>query len=137
MGKFDEALNYAGNDEWKTDQVLTKQGEHYLDQELYMKAAMVFAKTKSGKIETVALKFLLTKEHEALLLYLKSRLELVKPADKAQLTMIIVWLVELHLNKMGAKANAPRQSADLTNEDIEAVADALDDQTSEELAASR
>ena len=34
---------------------------------------------------------------------------------------------------MGAKANAPRQSADLTNDDIEAVADALDDQTSEEL----
>ena len=132
MGKFDEALNYAGNDEWKTDQVLTKQGEQYMDQGLYMKAAMVFAKTKSGKIETVALKFLLTKEHEALLLYLKSRLELVKPAEKAQLTMIIVWLVELHLNKMGI-ANAPRQSADLTNEDIEAVADALDDQTSEEL----
>lgn len=135
MGKFDEALNYAGNDDWKTDQVLTKQGEHLLELKQYMKAAMIFAKTKSGKVETVALKFLLTKEHEALLLYLKSRLELVKAAEKAQLTMIIVWLVELHLNKMGTASNAPRQSADLTNEDIEAVADALDDQTSEELLA--
>ena len=49
--------------------------------------------------------------------------------------MIIVWLVEIHLNKMGTGANAPKQTDDLSKNEIEAVSDALDEQTSEELLA--
>ena len=130
---FEKALKYCQNDELKKDQVLTKQASNLFDQGQYVQSAKVYALTRGGDFEAVALKFLLKEESEALLHYLRKRLELVKLSEKTQLTMIIVWLVEIYLNKMGAKSSAPRQTVEYTKEEIEVVSDALDDQTSEEL----
>jgi hypothetical protein len=132
---FSQALKYCHNDDLKTDQVWTKQASDLFDQQKYLEAAKIYAKTRGGNFEAVALKFMLIDETESLLIYLRRRLDLVRPSEKTQLTMIVVWLVEIHLNMMGAKANAARQTADLTNSDIEAVAEAVDHQTSEELLA--
>ncbi len=128
------ALRYCYNEETKLDQVYTKQASDLFEQQRYIESAEHYSKTK-GDFEAVALKFLLINETDALLLYLRKRLEVVRSSEKTQLTMIIVWIVEIYLNKMGAKANAPKQTAALTNEDIEAVSDALDDQTSSDLLA--
>ena len=132
-GDFEMALKYCQNDDLKKDQVWTKQASDLFDQEKFVESAQIYAQTRGGDFEAVALKFLLKEESEALLHYLRKRLDLIRPSEKTQLTMIIVWLVEIYLNKMGAKANAPRQTVDLFNEDIEVVSDALDDQTSEQL----
>ena len=114
-------------------QVWTKQASDLFDQGNFIESAKTYAKTRGSDFEAVALKFLLIDESEALLHYLKKRLEVVKSSEKTQLTMIIVWLVEIYLNKMGAKSNAPRQTVDLSEDEVEAVFEALDDQTSEEL----
>lgn len=134
-GNYEAALKYANGDEDKTDQVWTKQAEDLFARGQYVASAKSYAKTRGTDFEAVALKFLLINESEALLHYLRRRLDLVKASEKTQLTMIIVWLVEIYLNKMGAKMNAPRQSLELSNDDIEAVSEAIDDQTSEDLMA--
>jgi len=132
-GNFEKSLKYCYNDEKKMDEVWTKQASDLFNQENYVESAKTYAKTRGSDFESVALKFLLIDKSDALLHYLKRRLELVKSAEKTQLTMIIVWLVEIYLNKMGSKSNAPKQTTDLTDGDIEAVAEAFDDQTSEDL----
>ena len=96
------------------DEVWTKQASDLFNQEIYVESAKTYAKTRGSDFESVALKFLLIDKSDALLHYLKRRLELVKSAEKTQLTMIIVWLVEIYLNKMGSKSNAPKQTTDLT-----------------------
>ena len=96
------------------DEVWTKQASDLFNQENYVESAKTYAKTRGSDFESVALKFLLIDKSDALLHYLKRRLELVKSAEKTQLTMIIVWLVEIYLNKMGSKSNAPKQTTDLT-----------------------
>ena len=115
------------------DEVWTKQASDLFSQENYVESAKTYAKTRGSDFESVALKFLLIDQSDALLHYLRRRLDLVKSGEKTQLTMIIVWLVEIYLNKMGSKSNAPKQTTDLTDCDIEAVSEAFDDQTSEEL----
>ena len=110
------ALKYCYNDEKKMDEVWTKQASDLFNQENYVESAKTYAKTRGSDFESVALKFLLIDKSDALLHYLKRRLELVKSAEKTQLTMIIVWLVEIYLNKMGSKSNAPKQTTDLTGE---------------------
>ena len=130
---FENALKYCAHDEVKKDQVLTKQASDLFEKELYIQSAQIYAQTRGGDFEAVCLKFLLKEQNEALLHYLRKRLDMVRPSEKTQLTMIIVWLVEIHLNKMGAKGNVPKQTADLTNEEVEAAYEAFDDQTSEEL----
>ena len=78
-GDFESALKHCQGDEVKMDQVWSKQASQLFDQGQYVQAAKIYAKTRGGDFETVALKFLLIEQSEALLHYLKQRLELVSP----------------------------------------------------------
>ena len=115
---FEKALEFCFGDQVKMNQVLSKQADDLFQQEKYMEAAQVYAQTKGTDFESVALKFLQQKEHEALLHYLRKRLDLVKASEKIQLTMIIVWLVEIYLNKMSKSSNS-KHTKDLSEDDID------------------
>ena len=56
----------------------------------------------------------------------------VKPSEKTQLTMIVMWLVEIYLNML-SHHGANKKHVD--DEDDEAAEDAFNDQTSRELLA--
>jgi hypothetical protein len=59
---------------------------------------MHFAKTRRS-FEEIALKFVELEDKTALLNYLKKKLEAVV-GDKAQMTMIVVWIVDTYLAEM-------------------------------------
>lgn len=55
---------------------------------------------KHNRVEEICLKFLEIDHQEALKIYLKKKLLNLKPQDKTQITMIVLWVVELHLSQL-------------------------------------
>ncbi|XP_015595539.1 vacuolar protein sorting-associated protein 18 homolog isoform X1 [Cephus cinctus] len=100
-GEFELAKQYCKDNPAHVDQVLVKQAEMLFKNNDYQKSAMIYADTHSS-FEEIALKFLQESQIEALQVFLKKKLEGLKPQDKTQITMIVVWVVELFMNQMGA-----------------------------------
>ncbi|XP_023332203.1 vacuolar protein sorting-associated protein 18 homolog [Eurytemora carolleeae] len=82
------------------DLILTKQAEKLFDEKRYVESAMHYAKTKSS-FEEVTLKFMGVEEKNALTNYLKRKLEGLRPSEKTQITLIVLWLIEIYQNKLG------------------------------------
>ena len=136
-GDIESAEKYCLGDESKLDEVRTKKADNLYEKRKYVESALCYAMTNCS-FEEVALKFMRPEvENEgqtALLNFLKKRLETIRPSEKTQLTMLVVWLFEIYLNMIGNKTSQrPKMRGDIDNEDIEHVVDAFDDQTSEEL----
>ena len=136
-GDIESAEKYCLGDDSKLDQVRTKKAENLYEKKKYVESALCYAMTNCS-FEEVALKFMrpeVEKEGQtALLNFLKKRLETIRPSEKTQLTMLVVWLFEIYLNMIGNKTlQRPVMRGDIDSEDIEHVEDAFDDQTSEEL----
>uniref|UniRef100_A0A2M4ADN3 Vacuolar protein sorting-associated protein 18 homolog n=1 Tax=Anopheles triannulatus TaxID=58253 RepID=A0A2M4ADN3_9DIPT len=94
--KFDLALQYCNKNPAHRDIVLVKQAQSYFYAGNYFEAARIFSETTLG-FEEVCLKFMQVDGNEALLLYLRNRLSQLKPQEKTQITMLIVWIVQLYL----------------------------------------
>lgn len=62
-------------------------------------AADYYART-SASFEEVALRFLERGERDAVRAYLTRKLQALRPQDKAQITMLAMWLVEIYLNRI-------------------------------------
>nr|CAD7458172.1 unnamed protein product [Timema tahoe] len=93
-GEFELAKKYCRDNPAHIDQVLVKQAD------MYEQSALHYAETQSS-FEEIALKFLQVWEIEALKTFLIKKLEGFKPQDKTQVTMIVVWVIELFLNQLG------------------------------------
>ncbi|XP_058443568.1 vacuolar protein sorting-associated protein 18 homolog [Malaya genurostris] len=94
--KFDLALQYCNDNPAHRDMVLVKQAQSYFDVGDYLEAARIYSNTQLS-FEEVCLRFLQRNQNDALMLYLKNRLTKLKPQEKTQITMLIVWMVELYL----------------------------------------
>ena len=81
--------------------VLTRQAEQLYSEGRWVESAMHYAKTKSS-FEEVTLKFMDLEEKNALKNYLKKKLETLKSSEKTQITLILIWLIELYQNQLGA-----------------------------------
>ncbi|KDR19383.1 Vacuolar protein sorting-associated protein 18-like protein, partial [Zootermopsis nevadensis] len=99
-GEFELAKQYCKDNPAHMDQVLVKQAEMYFTNKLYEKSAVHYAETQSS-FEEVTLKFLQVWQIEALKTFLKKKLEGLKHQDKMQITMIVIWVIELFLNQLG------------------------------------
>ncbi|GFG37001.1 hypothetical protein Cfor_07076 [Coptotermes formosanus] len=99
-GEFELAKRYCKDNPAHIDQVLVKQADMYFNNKEYGKSAVHYAETQSS-FEEIALKFLQVWQIEALKTFLKKKLEGLKPQDKTQITMIVVWVIELFLNQLG------------------------------------
>ncbi|XP_053690859.1 vacuolar protein sorting-associated protein 18 homolog [Sabethes cyaneus] len=94
--KFELALQYCNDNPAHRDIVLVKQAQSYFDVGDYLEAARIYSNTQLS-FEEVCLQFLKRNQNDALMLYLKNRLAKLKPQEKTQITMLIVWMVELYL----------------------------------------
>ncbi|PSN40464.1 Vacuolar protein sorting-associated protein 18 [Blattella germanica] len=109
-GDFDLAKMYCRDNPAHIDQVLVKQAEMFFTNSQYEKSAAIYAETQSS-FEEIALKFLQVWQIDALKMFLKKKLEGLKPQDKTQVTMIVVWVLELFLNQLGSLRDAGREDS--------------------------
>ncbi|XP_078602605.1 vacuolar protein sorting-associated protein 18 homolog isoform X2 [Branchiostoma floridae x Branchiostoma japonicum] len=100
-GEYDLALAYCKDNPANRDKVLTKHAEHFFQEKQYDKSAMLYAQTQNS-FEEVALKFIQMDQQKALQTFLWKKLNGLKPVDKTQTTMLVTWLIELYLNRLGA-----------------------------------
>ncbi|KOC69473.1 Vacuolar protein sorting-associated protein 18 like protein, partial [Habropoda laboriosa] len=103
-GEFELAKQYCKDNPAHTDEVLVKQADMLFKNKEYEKSALIYADTHSS-FEGISSKFLQEWQIEALKTFLKKKLEGLKPQDKTQITMIVVWMTELFLNQMGELRN--------------------------------
>lgn len=92
------------------DQVLVKEADMLFENKEYDLSAERYAETQSS-FEEICLKFLQVDRQVALKIYLKKKLANLKAQDKTQITMIVLWVVELYLSQL---ANMRAQGKDLT-----------------------
>lgn len=107
--EFDLAIKYSKENPAHMDIVLVKQAELYFARKEYLKSAQIFSETRSS-FEGVCLKFLNINEYEALMVFLRNRIESCKPQDKIQITMLVVWMVELYLTQIARYSAVDLQS---------------------------
>ncbi|KAG7461333.1 hypothetical protein MATL_G00208930 [Megalops atlanticus] len=100
MNKFDLAKEYCRDRPECMDIVLAKEAEHCFQNKRYLESAKCYALTQNY-FEEIALKFIEVKEEEALKEFLLKKLNNLKPAEKTQITLLVTWLTELYLNRLG------------------------------------
>ncbi|XP_043488268.1 vacuolar protein sorting-associated protein 18 homolog isoform X2 [Polistes fuscatus] len=98
--EFELAKQYCKDNPAYIDQVLVKQAEMLFKNKQYEESALTYADTHSS-FEEISLKFLQEWQIEALKIFLKKKLDGLKSQDKTQITMIVVWVIELFMNQMG------------------------------------
>lgn len=98
-GKFELAKKYCQTSH-NMEQVLIKQAEHHFNKHEYKDSAALYAQTHNP-FEEVALKFISLEDKGPLQTFIMEKLISLKPQDKTQLTMLVVWLVELFLTSLG------------------------------------
>ncbi|KAL7027445.1 hypothetical protein ACKWTF_005444 [Chironomus riparius] len=98
--EFELAEKYSRDNPAHYDIVLSRIGDDFYERKLYIDASRVYSQTKKS-FEEVTLKFMQVNENLPLIYYLKSRLNDLNPAtEKTQITMLVVWLVDLYLTEI-------------------------------------
>ncbi|KAJ8929810.1 hypothetical protein NQ314_017407, partial [Rhamnusium bicolor] len=100
--EFDLAKKYSISNEACYNQVLIKEADMLFNNKKYELSAQRYAETQSS-FEEICLKFIQVDQQDALKLFLRSKLDTLKPQDKTQITMIVIWVVELYLIKLEEK----------------------------------
>ena len=102
QGRHEEALNIVKKDGMAEaeDVVLTAQAELAYNQGNLTESALKYAKTKAG-FEEVTLKFVDLEDKRALKLYLRKKLEALDSRDATQITLLVIWLIEIYQNELG------------------------------------
>lgn len=100
--QFDLAKKYSRSNEACYNQVLIKEADMLFNNKQYELSAQRYAETQSS-FEEICLKFIQVDQQDALKLFLRSKLDTLKPQDKTQITMIVIWVVELYLTKLEEK----------------------------------
>lgn len=100
INEFDLAKKYSEDNPAHHDIVLSRIADDLYDKKRFIESAKVYSQTKKS-FEEITLKFLKIGQNVSLILYLKNRLsELNEIMDKTQMTMLVVWLVELYMSEM-------------------------------------
>lgn len=100
MSKFDLAKEYCRDRPECMDMVLAKEAEHCFQNKRYLESAKCYALTQNY-FEEIALKFIEAKQEEALKEFLLKKLNNLKASERTQITLLVTWLAELYLNRLG------------------------------------
>ncbi|XP_066588166.1 vacuolar protein sorting-associated protein 18 homolog [Prorops nasuta] len=103
-GEFELAKQYCKDNPAHVDHVLVKQAEILFKNNQYIESALIYADTYSS-FEEIALKFLRAEQIEPLKIFLIKKLGGLKLQDKTQITMIVVWVIELFMTQLGTLKN--------------------------------
>ncbi|PIA13753.1 hypothetical protein COEREDRAFT_11032 [Coemansia reversa NRRL 1564] len=98
--KFDAALQHCYNDAQR-DTVLRAQAELLFTEGDYVRSAECFART-TVSFEEAVLRFMEIKDNKVLRSYLLSKLATLKKQDRTQITLLVMWLVEIYLSSIGS-----------------------------------
>lgn len=93
---YDLAEKYAFNNLEYLDIIRGKRAENLFEKKKYLESAEIYSKTMLT-FEEICLKFLAVEDKKPLILYLQNRLEKLKDDDSTQITMLVIWLIELFL----------------------------------------
>lgn len=115
--EFELAKLYSRDNPANLNIVLIKHAELMFNQKKYLESAKIYSETQSS-FEDVCLKFMDINEYDALLVFLKNRLEKLNDRDKTQITMLVVWIVEIYLTQM-ARCSATEQQIKIRNYQME------------------
>ncbi|KFM74068.1 Vacuolar protein sorting-associated protein 18-like protein, partial [Stegodyphus mimosarum] len=107
--EYDLAKEYCKGDPVKIDKVMSKQADDLFKKEKYEESAVIYAQTHSS-FEEIALKFLVAEQEAALRKFLLKKLAGLRSQDKTQITMIVMWLLEIFLNELGVLRTAGKQT---------------------------
>ena len=97
--EFELAKKYSVDDEMHYNQVLIKEAEVLFEKGQYTESAQSYAETES-RFEEVCLKFIQSEKLDALKVFLRRKLEKLEPQEQTQITMLVLWIVELYLNEL-------------------------------------
>lgn len=79
--------------------MLIKEADMLFEEENYDLSAERYAETQSS-FEEICLKFIKIYQKDALKLFLHKKLNNLTPQDKTQITMIVLWVIELYMNQL-------------------------------------
>lgn len=96
---FALAKRYSVNNPVHYNHVLIKEADMLFEEGKYMESANGYALALSS-FEEVCLKFIQVDKEDALKNFLCKKLETFTPQDKTQITLIVIWVVELYLNQL-------------------------------------
>ncbi|XP_018319047.1 vacuolar protein sorting-associated protein 18 homolog isoform X2 [Agrilus planipennis] len=97
--QFDLAKKYSRQNPVHYDQVLKKEADMLFEKKVYEASAQRYAETQTS-FEEVCLKFIQVDQKNALKIFLKKKMERLSPQDKTQITLIVIWVVELYLDQL-------------------------------------
>ncbi|KAL1509544.1 hypothetical protein ABEB36_004259 [Hypothenemus hampei] len=97
--QFELAKKYSKANEACYNQVLIKEADKLFEDKNYALSAQRYAEAQSS-FEEICLKFLQINESDSLMIFLRTKLGTLEPKDKTQITMIVIWVVELYLTKL-------------------------------------
>ncbi|CAL1534740.1 unnamed protein product [Lymnaea stagnalis] len=100
QNEYELAKEYCKNNPMHMDKVLTKQANYLFAAGKHQEGAAMFALTQNS-FEEIALKLMKLPQKEALKTFVQKKLEALKPQEKTQLTMLVIWMIELFLNQLG------------------------------------
>lgn len=102
INEFELAEKYSKDNPAYLDIVLCKKAEYYFNRKEYIQSAKIYSETQQS-FEKVCLKFLEIKDKKPLMIFLRNRLDKLHEKDKTQITMLIIWMVELYLSELAKK----------------------------------
>ncbi|XP_075241527.1 vacuolar protein sorting-associated protein 18 homolog [Convolutriloba macropyga] len=96
---FDWALKFAGTDNPdRLNEIYLKKAEFYFLNGQFDDSADLYARTKAS-FEEIALKFIEI-DRMSLKNYLCTKLSNLKSSEKAQITMLVMWIIQLYLSQI-------------------------------------
>ncbi|XP_057663701.1 vacuolar protein sorting-associated protein 18 homolog isoform X1 [Diorhabda carinulata] len=98
-GEFELAKKYSKSNIQCYNHVLIKEADKLFGDGKYELSAQRYAETEC-KLEEVCLKFIEAGQSDALKMFLRCKMNMLKPQDKTQITMIVLWVMELYLIKL-------------------------------------
>lgn len=111
-GEFELAKFFCKGNPVYLDQVTLKQAESLFQEKKYERSAEHYSNIMSVSFEEIALKFLQISEINSLKIFLTSKLKNLKQDDKTQITMVVVWLIELYLSQLGTLREKNKENTD-------------------------
>lgn len=109
QGNYELAKKYCNSDSSCLSYVLLQEAQDYFQKKDYVKSAKLFAKTLTS-FEEISLKFVEVGEEGALKIYLHEKLDSLKVSEQTQVTIVVMWLLELYLKTLGNLRDAGKRN---------------------------
>lgn len=115
QGNYELAKKHCNADPACLSVVLLQEAQDLFQKKEYLQSAMLFAKTLAS-FEEITLKFVEVEEEEALKIYLHEKLDGLKKSEQTQVTLVVMWLLELYLKQLGnLRDSGKRHTQDYSN----------------------